>query len=442
MKKFLVVLLSVCMILTIFAGCVSKTGTEPVDTENSTDNDEKDSLSGEIEILWQIDGAENIWDYTLDYFTKNYPDVEITFNKDPNAFESIGNRLRSGTPPDVFYTWHTAFDFASAYKDGLLTPVDDIMEAPTMDGSSTLKEFLNDKIYESGLYENKHYFIPFQQLMYMSFYSGKLFEEKGWKEPHTWDEFIELCEQIKNDGSISPIIYAGAYPEMFGNTFVLNEIYNNDPITLEKIYNAEPAWNEPAALKAVQRLEMLIKNGYVYTDSIALDHIQSQMDFVGYKAAFIPAGSWMENEMSENWPDDFDLTPFILPSESGKWTVMLQQGEIVIPKQPDGEKTKILKELFRVFFSSESTKNATEKTGLITAYQEIPDEIFAMLSPAIQEMYTKIEEKQATILTPNIEIKYGALMPEYYNNMNGLVNGEVSAEQFCENMNKAVQNLK
>lgn len=437
MKRLVSLITCLCMLLTFAVGC-SKSG--KTTSDGKTDN--KGGLSGEIEILWQIDGAEDIWDYTLDYFAKNYPDVKIQFNKDPNAFESIGNRLRSGTPPDVFYTWHTAFDFASAYKDGLLAPVDDIMDTPTLDNSMTLKELLHDKIYESGYYEGKHYFIPFQQLMYMTFYSGKLFAEKGWQEPQTWDEFINLCEEIKNNGTTSPIIYAGVYPEMFGNTFILTEIYNNDPETLKRIYNGEPAWTEPAALKAVQRMEMLVKKGYVNTDSLALDHIQSQMDFLNYKAAFIPAGSWMENEMAGNWPDDFDLTPFVLPSESGKWTVMLQQGEIVIPKQPDGEKMDILKELFRVFFSDESTRIAIRDTSLLTAFREIPDEIFDMLSPTLQEMYNKIEERNATILTPDLEIKYGTILPEYYNNINGLVNGEITAEQFCQNMNKAMENLR
>lgn len=437
MKKVFALFLVVCMLFSMTA-CAAKQPPANAGEENQkTDG----TLSGEIEILWQIDGAEDIWQYTLDYFAEHYPDVKITFNKDANAYESIGNRLRAGNPPDVFYTWHTAFDYASAYKSGLLAPVDALMETERLEGDMTLKEFLQKDIYESGLYEGNHYFIPFQQLMYMSFYSGKTFEERNYTVPTTWDEFISLCDQIKADGETSPVIYAGVYAEMLGNTFVLNEIYNNDPETLNRIYNGEAAWNEPAAVAAVQRLKDMVDAGYINTDSIAIDHIQSQMDFINGKAAFIPAGSWMENEMAGNWPDGFDLKPFILPSESGKWTVMLQQGEIVIPAQPDGEKWDILKELFRVFFSDESTYKATEECGLLTAYQNIPDNVMALLSPTVQEMYQQIEAHECTVLNPIIEIRYGAVMPEYYNNLNGLVSGEYSVEDFCNNMNAAFEAL-
>ena len=37
-------------------------------------------------------------------------------------------------------------------------------------------------------------------------YNKAYFDENGWTEPATYDEFIELCQQIKDKGDMAPLV--------------------------------------------------------------------------------------------------------------------------------------------------------------------------------------------------------------------------------------------
>lgn len=433
-KKMFLMLLSVGLI-------ISNTACGNIQADELSDENAVKDLSGEVEILWQIDGAESLWDPVLEYFEENYPDLTITFNKDPNAYESIRNRFISGDVPDIFYTWHTSFDFASAYRSGMLSPIDDILDSPTFENDGTLRERLSDTIIETGEYEGNHYFIPLHQMMYVPLYSETYFKENDYSVPETWEEFLTLCEDIKNAGEASPMVYPGAYPEYLGNSLILTEIYNQDPETLERIYNGESAWSEPAGIKAAEKLETMVREGYIDTNSLAYDHIQSQMEFLNYHAAMFPGGTWVENEMSGQWPDDFELSPFIIPSETGNLTALLQQSEIVVPYKDDQNREAIT-EIFRVLFSYAMQEKAIEISGLLPAFEEIGDEYLDMASPSTKKTYELIEEKNVSVVAPMIEIKFGKIMPDYYNNVNALVEGSIDSKTFCANMDEAMKTLE
>lgn len=65
-------------------------------------------------------------------------------------------------------------------------------------------------------------------------------------------------------------------------------------------------------------MEEMRDAGYIDKNSLAMDHIQSQIDFIGNKDAFVPSGSWLEGEMEGQWPQDFQLSPMYAPGEDSE----------------------------------------------------------------------------------------------------------------------------
>lgn len=236
------------------------------------------------------------------------------------------------------------------------------------------------------------------------------------------------------------MIYAGAYPFMLADAFLIPMIYNIDPAAMEAINTNQPgAWNSPAVQTAVGRLQEMRDAGYIDKNSLAMDHIQSQIDFIGSKDFFVPSGSWLEGEMEDQWPDDFDLQPLYAPGEDDQKTATTAVVEcMVLPKQESDHKLDYIKELVKLFYSEENVKYVAEKTGFLLAIEEQNDEVTALLPKSVQTMWKEADDN-VTIISPSYKVKYKEILTELNNCINALVQEEIDAPEFCERMDKAAQ---
>lgn len=393
-----------------------------------------------ISIMWQQEVSEQFWDLPLEQFQEKYPDVKVEFESNAKASEVIRNLLNVKQAPDIFFTWISDVDYYGFAKEGLLYPVDDILKEENAEGTKTLEETIFNAGLELGEVDGSHYFLPTSKLIAGNFYSGKLFADKGWEAPKTWEEFNALCAAMKEDGEVTPVIYAGVYPFMLADAFLIPMIENLDPSTMEAINNNEAgAWKQPAAVEAVTRLQEMRDAGYIDKNSLAMDHIQSQIDFIGMKDAFVPSGSWLEGEMEDQWPDDFDLQPMYAPGEEeGKTSTTAVVECMVLPKQDDDSKLEYIKELVKLFYSEENTKAVAEKTGFMLATEEQTAEVMESLPASVQNMWNMVDDN-LTIISPSYKVRYKEVLNELNNCINALVQEEIDADGFCERMDKVAQ---
>ena len=76
-------------------------------------------------------------------------------------------------------------------------------------------------------------------------------------------------------------------------------------------------WDEPAAKNAVEAIYEIVEKSYLLPGTNGMTHIESQTAWNQYKAAFIPCGSWLENEQLKATPTDFEMTFMPMPSLPG-----------------------------------------------------------------------------------------------------------------------------
>ena len=87
---------------------------------------------------------------------------------------------------------------------------------------------------------------------------------------------------------------------------------------VKAIDNLEPnAWKHPSVKMAAEALLEIKAKGYMLEGTEGLDHIQSQTRWNQGKAAFIPSGSWLENEQKKVAPEDFETTVAPTPLMDG-----------------------------------------------------------------------------------------------------------------------------
>jgi N-acetylglucosamine transport system substrate-binding protein len=190
-------------------------------------------------------------------------------------------------------------------------------------------------------------------------------ESNGYEYPQTWDEMLALCEEIKGSG-VAPWVTTGIHPQ-YARQFVFDQmLWKHDPQAMIDIENLEAdAWKAPAVAEVLEALYQLAERGYLLEGWEGLDHIQSQNEWLQGRAVFIPVGTWLENEMKDSIPPDFNMVIAPTPSLPGDKIpfegIFAGGGEkFIVPSQ--GKNVQGGKEWLRLLFSKEGGRVFAEST--------------------------------------------------------------------------------
>ncbi|GAA0312151.1 N-acetylglucosamine/diacetylchitobiose ABC transporter substrate-binding protein [Streptomyces polychromogenes] len=219
-------------------------------------------------------------------------------------------RFNGGNPPDVIDdSGAQQIKVDVLAKGGQLADLTGVLDAPSLDDpNKKVRDTLIAGTVEQGTQGGKFVSLNYVYTVFGLWYSGKLFKEKGWTEPKTWDEFLGICAKAKEAG-IGGLAHQGKYP-YYINVVIMDLIAKKGGLeAMKAIDNLAPNAFEgnPAALAAVEAVYEVVEKGYLMPGTNGLTHTESQTAWNQYKAAFIPSGSWLENEQLKQTPEDFDM---------------------------------------------------------------------------------------------------------------------------------------
>lgn len=124
-------------------------------------------------------------------------DVKINTVDHETFKEGINNYLQ-GRPDDIF-TWFAGYRARYFAEKGLVADISDVWDS--IDGmADSMKN-------ASSTLEGEQIFMPLTYYPWGVFYRPSLFEERGYSEPKTFDEWISLNEDMLSDGLV-PIGFA------------------------------------------------------------------------------------------------------------------------------------------------------------------------------------------------------------------------------------------
>ncbi len=309
----------------------------------------------------------------------NFPDAEITYAGTQRLMEQYQARVVDGNPPDVMDNSGAGnFNNTQLFRDGQLADLEDLMAAPAygQDGV-TVRESLVTGTQDDGVLDGKQYWLNYAMSMWGIWYNAAKFEEKGWEYPQTWDEMLELCQVIKDDGEMAPWTYQGMYPQYMRTVWDQLVFKAGGWEAMHKLNNlAEDAWTQPIVKECLSAFQALADNGYIMEGTEALSHTESQTFWLQGEAAFLPCGTFLENEMKdvvEGLPD-FKMTVQPVPNLTAEdalpfTATQAGAGETFIVFA-QGKNVAGGKEWLRLLFSqegarffSEATKSPSSVTG-------------------------------------------------------------------------------
>jgi len=334
-KKLLCVMMSAAMIATMFTGCGGSSDDETTkektteapetdeeteeetdkETEEETDDKDADSdnkeyakADGDI-IYWSMwnstdPQAEAIQEAIDAYEEASGNTVKVEW-KGRDIQKIIQAQLDAGEDIDLFDEDY--YRIAQSYADSCLDLTD---MAEAADYSSKSREVIVDAfVEEAGSLKG----IPYQPYTSGIFYNKAIFEEAGIEEePETWEEFLDVCEKIKEAG-YSPLALDDAYV-LYNYGYHLARYIGQDGV---KELCTEGGWAESEeALKAAEDMVYLIENEYF--ESGAPGIYPASENTMGYdESAMIVMASWTPNEVQQNTEAEIEWGMFNYPTVEG-----------------------------------------------------------------------------------------------------------------------------
>lgn len=380
-------------------------------------------------------------------YKKKFPGAEIKHVATQQIAQTLQPRFAGGNPPDfIANSGSNLMDNTALHSEGQLLDLTPLLDAPSIDDpSKKVRDTLVAGALDPGLIQGKPFVLNYVTTIYGLWYDKNLFAKNSWTPPKTFDEFKTLADKMKAAGVI-PYAYAGSNASYYQYWMIMisaAQLGGNEVIV--NIDNLEAgAWTaDPVRKSATAWAEIGAK--YMDKSHEGLKHTEVQLQQNQDKIGFYPSGSWLENEQKKDTPATFEYAMAAVPSlTSGDkmpyGAVRAAAGEpYIIPSK--GKNTAGALEYTRIMLSKEGAKSFTEFSGNLTIVKGGHEGV--TLGAGLKSAIAVQEAAGTNIVThSNIESWWKPLETELRTQTNELMFGRITADQFCNNMQKSADATK
>jgi N-acetylglucosamine transport system substrate-binding protein len=367
-------------------------------------------------------------------YTDQYGEAEISHKAITDIRQQMQPLFNAGNPPDVLdNAGAEAMPISTLADTGQLADLTELFEADAIGFEGmTVEETLNPVAIESGVYDEKPLVLNYALQVYGLWYDRALFDEKGWEPAETWDDFLALCQEIK-DAGMAPLAYQGKYPYYIEQLLWDLAVKHGGPGVAAAIDSLEPgAWESESIKMAADAISELRAKGFMLPGTEGLDHIQSQTRWNEHKAAFITCGSWLENEQKEVAPQGFETTVTPTPLLPGA-TLPFDSGRVeaaeafIVPAKAENVAGGM--EYLRLMLSKEGAAEFTKLTAAPTVVDGATEGL--ELTPGAASSVALIESGGDNNWNYYYNKWYTPMEPKIGSAIAELAAGRIDADEFC-----------
>ena len=310
------------MTATMLAGCGGGGSDESSSSEASSGPYDEQAIenAGDITITMMVSGVATENDFETEVLPQlvkeKWPNVtlEVTKLPDDNYYTTLKSRLSSGECPDIILTQPMYAGANSCYtlaEAGYLAPLNDLKWAENMSDLAAVT------------YEDDIVTCTAGVSILGTYYNKDMFAECGiTEEPQTWDEFLDVCETLKENGH-QPIIMGDKdmYVMQFGlYQIACNEIYSHNADYDEQLRTGDTSFTDEGTWdKVLEMYNELYDKGYIdSSQTLGIGASQAIQAFIDGEAAMTFDGSFNAPALlAEGAAGAFERGYFPIPSESG-----------------------------------------------------------------------------------------------------------------------------
>ncbi len=310
-KKAAAVLLTAVMMGSLLSGCSGGGDSAGGQAGGSKDGDTLTVMCVGTEADTYIDAYNAI----AEEFSKNNEygvEVKIDFYENEQYKTKLTTLMASNAVPDVFFTWELSY-LQPFVEGGKVADITSYLEE-----DQEWKNSFADGTLELLSFDGKNYGIPTQKSLCVMFYNKQIFQENNLQVPTTYEEFLEVCQTLKDNG-VTPMSVCGTdawipaqFVQQIAGGMAGDQLFND-------ICNGKEKWNNEIHVKAAEEVKKMADKGYFQDGYIGMGPEESTDLFTTGKTAMYFQGAWdadkcAKSEIGEN------VGAFVLPPYDSQYT--------------------------------------------------------------------------------------------------------------------------
>ncbi|WP_078552459.1 extracellular solute-binding protein [Bacillus alkalicellulosilyticus] len=440
-KWFQGFILSLAFLFFVVACSNSTTNENPSNEENKPDEtevtettDEKVSLS--FRHIWVAEHEQvvkEIYDEVLADFQAAHPNINIEtegMDQETHREQKLKAEMVAGNPPDLFVMWGGSELDPYINAERMLDLTDFLEETGLKEKFVSLEAFTKD---------GRVYGLPLEGFGEGIYYNKEIFEEVGVNPPETIDDLIEISKKIK-DAGYTPISLANQdkWPGGMIWQFFLDRYAGH---VVADIIEGKGSWENPEYIEATEKFIELISAGGFTEGANGLPYDQQSSAFINGDAAMVLTGSW-EAELFDSNAEFADKVGFMnFPKAEGS---SVDQERIVagysfgigLSSNLEGAKKEAAVQLLETMLSEEVQQRIVYEAKRVPALKLTVDPLEAGV--VFSKVLNTINEASETYMAYD-NIIQPSVRQAYFNNIQSMLNGNITAEDALKNMQQ-VQN--
>lgn len=397
-----------------------------------------ESTAGErtkITVLLNTGGNDETyrtWSQILDKFGEEHGltiEYELIANK-ADYMNKLQLYISSDQLPDIYGCFNGPYSDAAKASGQLLNTQKELEELGLFDQyNMAVVDFLKDAN------DGQMYLMPQALYCEFFFYRTDIFEKYGLTAPTTWQEFLDVCEVLKENGEV-PVVVGGK--DNWQLTRYLSFIpwrVTHDDFIMDYIALEDTFSNNAAAQAGVELVKTLGTEGYFQRGFTSSDYSDAVNIFFGGTGAIFYGGSGLIANASQMFQDGI-LDVFPVPAYEG-----MENMETNIPIHAGvgiafNAKTydDVMKELLVYIF--ENYGQACFDSGVYSPYKgELPEG----LDPLFYHVYPLFENAQQSWVSWDDKLD-AATMTSMADAEQELALGMLSEADFIAEMDQTIKN--
>ena len=421
-KKVISLLLAATMLTTIFTGCGEKKG------EEKKEKSESGAVVLDMYHSWSTDTERGAaLDKLIQEFNeenKGEIEIKVTVNPDFPAYqEKVKTMISTDTTPDIFHYNFNPNDL-SRQKSGKLMDFSKFLD-------EDWKARFGDGDLENLTIDGQVLSIPFEKAGAVLYYNKELFANTGIDEfPKTWDEMIEVCKKLKDNGITPFSLYTADDAWYTCNLFT----YLAASYMGTDILNKGGDINTSEMKEAAKKLREFWD--YTTADAIGANYSVAMNNFASGKTAMVIDGPWLIGSLSEisdkigiaqvpTFGDGKVAENYIVTDAQTPWAAA---------KTDDKEKEEAIVKFMKYITSEESVKQLTlEGAVFLSPKLDMEDAEVKGTKGLLGEylaLNSKVEDSTVNIQR-NLSTTANSKLPSL---LEGLFIDNMTAEEFVEQL--------
>ena len=435
-RKFVKRLMASALIGSMALGLVACSGGDK-DKESSDDSGK--IVLNVINYHVGTDYAADYYSYLFEEFQKTEAgkNVEFNFEEIPttDAYnQKIKLLISSGDLPDIVFNGGNNITELAA-KSGKVADL-----TPYFDEDPEWKALFDDTSLEFNTVDGKIYGVPVSKEISYIYYNKELFEKAGIEAPETafasWDEFFEVCDQLKAKG-ITPLGMDTADSGWLTNLRMSALIGTNGEAGNEWMNTMYPTdFNTPEVEAAAEKIQTMFKE-YTTADAVGGKYDPMATHFFNGEVAMFPNGPWMIPDFREpeKAPEGFYDKVGIMLMPGNGMEMVPTPGDMV--GATEKEKIEAAVAFLKFETSPENQIKALEMTGLqpVSNDLEIPDTLTE--SDPLMAQVLEIQNKAEVTYGQNQAYWYQNTIDTFSTELPELAYGNITPKEFCEKLTES-----